>query len=1492
MIQKTLLTLTMIVAAVASYAADAPTIYGWLRFERNQNDYGVCRFNADAPDNITLLHVFDSDKQACAGAAANGTYYVYRYAPNDGSAEPLDFGAVDLNTGTFTRIADYSRLNTLFSDMTYDYSQQTMYAIGNPGGGSITRLLTVNLSTGEITDLGSLQTKFSTLACSYDGTLYAVRSEDGYLCEINKTTLAVTEIGDTYEIPEEYLQSMEFDHATETLYWAGNNTYEEDFLDTVDLSSGETFRIGYLGTTAQVVGLYIPFVRISADAPAAVTNLKVVADASGALKATLSWINPTATHSGGAVTALTAIKIYRDGTLVATLAGDTTTWTDSTLTESGTVAYTVAAVNASGEGDAAEASAFVGFDVPSAPASTSAVKSGDNSIAVSWTQPIGGKNGGAIELSTLKYRLTRMPDAAVVAENLTETDYTDVVTTRGCYSYKIEAYTAAGTGGSAETNAVKAGPALTVPYTCNFSDDSKFGLWDVVDSNADGYTWKRETTLNAAYYSYNEDGETAGDDWLISSPIRLEEGKMYRLTFKLQSYDVEYPENMDVYLGQNGTVEAMTTKLGDYTVASNTFVPYEVTLPEIEQTGEYYLGFHNHSDAYMFILYLTDVELTEITSGSISGKVTDGTAAIAGVKVSLDGSDSTVTTDAAGTFLFDNVSTGEHTLSFTADGYAEKTITVDVTNGSTIAIDVQLTKVMEVSVSGVVLTQTGKVVGGAKVELKGYKNYSSVSGNDGTFSLPSVLTDGTGELIVSHRELETKQLEVQLTDAVNALGNIVLTPRIVTPTDVKVTTADNAIINWTKPVAYENYRVDSGDYDGRIGNPNGTATSVYGNVMRTPARLYGINWYTDKYLQEHSSVNIFVFDLDSDGNPTSTTLYQKENVQNIDNQWNTLTFDTPIDAPNGYMLAISATGHAGLGLAAESADYPFAERTTCYSDDYTTGSFSYVEDHNINRQAMIRAIGIDSDKLNIPSVLDCTYKAWRLKDTDAADEAAWTLLTAAELTATTFTDANWSALTAGIYRFAVKAVYSDGRLSDAALSDKVYKNMTTDVTISLTTDTPTNEALGANVTLTGKTPEGEAAVYSAVADAQGQVSFTDVWKGEYEVSATKHGFNALTATADLSTDELHSLEYTLREYVIDPFALEIKKSDSEDTRIFNWNTAHFLFDDFESHTAFTINSPGTIGWTYIDDSNTETLPIDGVDYAHAGEQMAFQVFNPYETDPVLGVLNSDIRPHSGNQFLASFAKANASVYNNDFIISPQLDFSDDFVLRFYAKSCNEDYGQEKMNAGYSTTGNAATDFTWLNGDSPVELPMGDWKEYRYTVPADAKYVAINCVSDYLFVMMLDDVFIGTEMPDGVDPDAIRNDVVYEVYLDGKKVAETSTPAFTFTNLLYGTHRAGVRAVYHSTTTKLIEKEFVVELTEAGIEAPNALDCKVYPNPTSGLLRIDGTYQSAEVTSASGSVVARIAQGETLNISNCPDGIYFVRILNGNSSTVKKVILKK
>ena len=64
--------------------------------------------------------------------------------------------------------------------MTYDYSTQTMYAIGYDESVYTTLLLKVNLTTGETTIAGEIgESKYVALACSYEGQLYAIDVDYG-----------------------------------------------------------------------------------------------------------------------------------------------------------------------------------------------------------------------------------------------------------------------------------------------------------------------------------------------------------------------------------------------------------------------------------------------------------------------------------------------------------------------------------------------------------------------------------------------------------------------------------------------------------------------------------------------------------------------------------------------------------------------------------------------------------------------------------------------------------------------------------------------------------------------------------------------------------------------------------------------------------------------------------------------------------------------------------------------------------------------------------------------------------------------------------------------------------------------------------------------------------------------------------------------------------------------------------------------------------------
>ncbi len=78
------------------------------------------------------------------------------------------------------------------------------------------------------------------------------------------------------------------------------------------------------------------------------------------------------------------------------------------------------------------------------------------------------------------------------------------------------------------------------------------------------------------------------------------------------------------------------------------------------------------------------------------------------------------------------------------------------------------------------------------------------------------------------------------------------------------------------------------------------------------------------------------------------------------------------------------------------------------------------------------------------------------------------------------------------------------------------------------------------------------------------------------------------------------------------------------------------------------------------------------------------------------------------------------------------------------------------------------------------------------------------------------------------------------------------------------------------------------------EAPASIDVNVYPNPSSGVIRVEaeGTNQ-VTVISAIGQVIIskQIENQGTINLTNNASGVYFVRVENGTKTGVRRVVIE-
>lgn len=242
-----------------------------------------------------------------------------------------------------------------------------------------------------------------------------------------------------------------------------------------------------------------------------------------------------------------------------------------------------------------------------------------------------------------------------------------------------------------------------------------------------------------------------------------------------------------------------------------------------------------------------------------------------------------------------------------------------------------------------------------------------------------------------------------------------------------------------------------------------------------------------------------------------------------------------------------------------------------------------------------------------------------------------------------------------------------------------------------------------------------------------------------------------------------------------------------------------FLEDFEGHNDFAINSPGSIGWTYIDADNKLTYTWQACTFPTQGQKMAYVVMNPWQTVPAVND-NPNYKPHSGQKMLVDFCAVDAQ--NNDYIISPRLNFDADFQISFWARSykTGENYNAERIRVGYSTTGTQPSDFTFVNESPYVELP-DEWTLVAYDIPKEARYVTINCVSDDAFMLLIDDIFVGTNKvrPESANMAraAAKNPVVgFNVYRNGEKLNSKPVESVSYTDEVpdYGDYQYTVAAV--------------------------------------------------------------------------------------------------
>ncbi len=339
---------------------------------------------------------------------------------------------------------------------------------------------------------------------------------------------------------------------------------------------------------------------------------------------------------------------------------------------------------------------------------------------------------------------------------------------------------------------------------------------------------------------------------------------------------------------------------------------------------------------------------------------------------------------------------------------------------------------------------------------------------------------------------------------------------------------------------------------------------------------------------------------------------------------------------------------------------------------------------------------------------------------------------------------------------------------------------------------------GAMVTLEGYDD------YSAVTDATGAFSITDVYQGTYLITISAVGYDTYTDAALLVEADV-VLDPTLNETIIEPFAVMVDV-DGQDAgnALLSWNSGESSFADsfedgtFDAWEAF-IQGAGTPGeggnpyWFATDDPDGGVAP-DGSFVARADWG--------YDIDTWL--ISPLIAVEAGTSI--SFEWYSSYYWSVDPNPNAEL------MLKISTDGgITWDEVWNWQNIG------VWDNFTWYNSTFELTDYVGQ-----------AVHVAINLVGDDNAVTEIDNVMVGLSGKTGTfaltNPFAVAQDakslpaglkaekafVGFNVFLDDAEVAtEIAETSYLFEDLAEGDYTAGVQSVYSTGTSAIITTDFSI-----------------------------------------------------------------------------------
>lgn len=1293
-----------------------------------------------------------SATQTASMATGGGAYYDgYLYFIN-GNATWLsinnDFMKLDVDQWKVIGGSNHkSPTKTDSYCMAYDYSTGQMYASSEDRSNGKRYLRTVDLETGEFTDVCEVGHHYPAMAFDADGQLWGFSQETYYypkkvtLYKIDKNTGEETFVGDIgYNQKPEYACAM-FDYRTGKLYWASstynyNEHYEEfyeSYICEVDTATGKatpvkTFNNGEIFST-------LFFKDCHPKAPEAASNI-AFNTGSGFTEGTIDFDLPANRYDCTPLTGDLKAEIFIDGELDETMTdlvpGTRVSGRQTALAEGGHKVRIYLYDSDNNKSCAADFNAWSGADVPGKVTDIKIdVTPRGETATITWNAPAGSKSGGRFDKDNMSYRIVRRPDMTEIATDLKETSFTDTPDrVMKLSQYEIYAETPDGASDPAYSSTALVGQAHPLTYLETFDTASDFNTYTAIDVNGtgtpEGDCWIYDPQYKSAIYWVNYGAYNKADAWLITPTLDLEADNVYSCSFNSRGYSSSnyYTYSLSAHAGSLPAQESMGTSFIDIMDVSES-------------------NWTNHSA--MFIAGEDDCRI--------------------GLHL----------TDAEDHCAIDNVRVAYYGPS-TIPGVPE--VISCIKKGKNARINV---KVPDVDAKGrtisaidkISLYRTGESAPAAVLE-------NPVPGNEVALEDVTPLAGDNNYTIIAANAYG---------DGLEAFASInMLSSKPVAAENLALSTdaaGKDVSISWDYPQGYPSASGEQLDPEEIVYDIYRTITGEKTLVVRDLKTTSYIDAEVTGQFPDRQQEDITyqVVARTSGGEAAGT------NARVLVGR----PYEMPVMIPeffeSEYYPMVSYPGTAWTpGTAGYtpwvSKAYNGISFMRCYDAGVTTQTWTLPRinltgldkpalrfmmycTNSAEAEGASLEIGVVVDKDGVEQPIELIPDTYSCK----SDEDGWKQI---DVDLSAYASYNRASIVFAAHATEEHQVYID---DIQIFGEKIDRDMrVTGISGPANCVMNRENIYTAEVHNNGKQPIENATVSFSVNDTEVYSENVSAAADEvktitltYVPDFADEDFTA-TLTATVTTDGDGNTDNDSSSMKIQvvrpnvPYVDDLQGAyDSEAEEVtLTWSEAvkypraKTVKEDFESYQDFIIEGIGD--WTLVDRDGAAT--IGGIQsmygnyyWKNAGLPQAYIVFNPKE----VGVTDL-ATAYSGEKCLAAFCAAKT---NDDWLISPQL-LGQEQEISFYARAMNPGFPNEKFEILYSTSGTDISDFSRLEA---ADMNSAVWTNYRFILPDGARYFAIRCISDNQFALMLDDIEYTPAQPS-------VNLLGYKVYRDDLTLQES------------------------------------------------------------------------------------------------------------------------